>query len=187
MLSLKYLCLLVLLFIHDVHSIATTEPFTAKVVGVQDGDTIKVLKDKKIFVVRLADIDCPEKKQPFGNVAKKFTSDFCFGKEVIIQPTRKPDRYKRIIAIVRVDSISLNQELIKNGLAWHFIQYSKDSLLAALEKQARASKQGLWKDKSPTPPWEWRQHKKMTVQSVYPFVMIPVLFFPTLHFNNKTS
>ncbi len=185
MLSPKYLCLLVLLFIGDTHFI--TEPFTAKVIGVQDGDTIKVLKGKKTFVIRLADIDCPEKKQPFGNVAKKFTSDLCFGKEVRIIPTRKPDRYKRIIATVWIDTISLTKELVKSGLAWHFTNYSKDPLLAKLEQQARANKQGLWKDQNPTPPWEWRQPKKAAVQDVLPSPVIPLLVLPKLLFTYKAQ
>ncbi|MGB5317374.1 MAG: thermonuclease family protein [Robiginitalea sp.] len=47
--------------------------------------------------------------------------------------------------------------VLKAGLAWHFRRYSKDEKLQALEDQARAEKVGLWKDKNPIPPWEWRR------------------------------
>ena len=49
--------------------------FEGKVVGISDGDTIKVLKDGKQAKVRLAAIDCPEKKQPYGQKANQFTAD----------------------------------------------------------------------------------------------------------------
>jgi len=53
-----------------------------KVVGVTDGDTIKVLKDGKQVKIRLASIDCPEKSQPYGRAAKKFTAGLVAGKIV---------------------------------------------------------------------------------------------------------
>ena len=51
-----------------------TDTFTAKVVGVKDGDSIVVLRDKDEVVIRLLDIDCPELSQAFGRQAKKRTS-----------------------------------------------------------------------------------------------------------------
>lgn len=52
-----------------------------KVIGIKDGDTFVLLMGGKEQVVRLAHIDCPEKKQPFGNNAKQFASGVCFGKK----------------------------------------------------------------------------------------------------------
>jgi len=50
--------------------------FPGKVVGITDGDTVKVLRtDTHIQVkIRLASIDTPEKKQAYGQKAKKFTA-----------------------------------------------------------------------------------------------------------------
>ena len=36
----------------------------------------------------------------------------------------------------------------------------QDKTLAALEKDAKAKREGLWADSSPVPPWEWRNRKR---------------------------
>jgi endonuclease YncB( thermonuclease family) len=44
---------------------------TAKVVGIKDGDTVVILeKNNTQKTLRLAEVDCPESKQPFGKNAK---------------------------------------------------------------------------------------------------------------------
>ena len=70
-----------------------------KVVSVTDGDTIKVLRDGKQVKIRLAAIDCPEKGQPYGQAAKKFTANLVAGKVVKVWPT-DTDRYGRTVAFV---------------------------------------------------------------------------------------
>lgn len=69
---------------------AAAETLTGKVVGIADGDTVTVLVDgHKQVKVRLHGVDCPERGQPFGNRAKQFTSEMCFGKSVTVRvPTR---------------------------------------------------------------------------------------------------
>lgn len=150
----KYLFFVLLLL--GCNNSKLADNFIAKVVGVKDGDTIEVLIEKQTIIVRLSDIDCPEKSQPFGSAAKKFTSEFCFGKEVKIISNGKFDRYKRLIATVTIDDISLNKQLVINGLAWHFTKYSDNIEFTEIEEQARLNKVGLWADNDPTPPWEWR-------------------------------
>jgi micrococcal nuclease len=130
-----------------------------KVVSVTDGDTIKVLKDGIQVKIRLAAIDCPEKGQPYGQAAKKFTANLVAGKSVKVWPT-DTDRYGRTIAFVFVGSTDLNKELLKAGLAWHYKQYSRDPELAKLEFEARSKKVGLWKEPDQIAPWEWRKMKR---------------------------
>jgi micrococcal nuclease len=98
--------------------------WSGKVIGVADGDTITVLSDKRPLKIRLYGIDCPEKRQPFGKRAKQFTSDLVFGKVVDIEPIAI-DRYGRTVAFVRVGNLSVNEELIKEGLAWVYLSYCK--------------------------------------------------------------
>lgn len=129
-----------------------------KVVGIKDGDTIELLKDGQTEIVRLAEVDCPEKAQAFGKKAKQFTSDLCFGKYVKLHGDSKRDQYKRIVATVIIDdTINLNSELLKAGYAWHFKRYSNNNEYALLEETARQQRIGLWADPNPVAPWEWRK------------------------------
>jgi endonuclease YncB( thermonuclease family) len=55
---------------------------------------------------------------------------------------------------------SLNRLLIRDGFAWHYKKYSDDASLAELENKACRSKTGLWQDKNPIAPWDWRHGKR---------------------------
>ncbi|MCL6296267.1 thermonuclease family protein [Jejuia spongiicola] len=136
-----------------------------KVVAITDGDTFKLLtKDSTLIKVRVANIDCPERKQPFSAKAKQFTSDVIFSKNVKLEHLKK-DRYGRFICnVIYNDSLNLSHELIKQGLAWHYVKYSKDKHLQDLENEAKSNKIGLWQDKNVVPPWEWRENKKKKVK-----------------------
>ena len=114
-----HLLLLPLLFV-----VIDTDTFTAKVVGVKDGDSIVVLRDKEEVVIRLLDIDCPELSQAFGRQAKKRASDLCFGKTVTLKATGK-DRYDRTLAhVILPGGKELNRELVASGLAWWYREES---------------------------------------------------------------
>src|SRR6476660_9225709 len=117
--------------------------FTGKVVGVIDGDTVDVMHNGQAERIRLNGVDCPEKRQAFGSKAKLFTSEMVFGKEVTVQGYRL-DRYGRTIGDVLLrDGTNLNRELVKAGLAWRYLKYSKDESLSVLEGEAREAKRGL--------------------------------------------
>lgn len=65
--------LVVLLFSHGV----SAESKAGRVVKVQDGDTLTVLVSRKQVKVRLADIDAPERKQPFGTRSRPSLGQSC--------------------------------------------------------------------------------------------------------------
>lgn len=134
--------------------------FSGRVVGVSDGDTLRVLHSGKTEKIRLNGIDCPEKGQPFGTKAKQFTSAMVFGKEVTIQ-VKDTDKYERTVADVMLpDGRVLNRELVAAGLAWWYRKYSKNESLGQLEADARTARRGLWADPKPVPPWCWRKQQK---------------------------
>lgn len=150
--KLFLLCLLI--------PILTFSQLRGKVINVKDGDTVVVLDSyKEQHIVRVADIDCPEYKQLYSNLAKNFTSDQVFSKEVFIE-IRGKDRYGRTIGLVFYDdNKNLSRELLKKGLAWHYVRYSESPNFSNFEAVARATKIGLWQDNNPVPPWDWRRKK----------------------------
>lgn len=156
-LAVLYLSLLILSCNSSTNDKNLPKNFEGKVVAIKDGDTYNVMCDGKERTIRLEHIDCPEKSQPFGKNAKQFASNLCFGKIAKVVSKGKTDRYKRLIAEVYVDDICVNKELVKNGLAWHFIKYSENKEYAVLEIYARQNKLGLWADTEPIAPWEWRK------------------------------
>lgn len=133
------------------------EPITGKVISISDGDTITIMDSSKTqHKIRLEHIDTPEKKQAFGTKAKQYLSSMIFGKNVKVEIKEK-DRYGRYIGTVFLEKKNINLEMIKAGLAWHYKKYSKDKTFAAAEALARKKKTGLWNDKKPIPPWEFRR------------------------------
>lgn len=149
---------LIIIFIFPFVCYAQT--LSGKAVSITDGDTFKLLtKDSTLVRIRLANIDCPERKQPFSAKAKQFTSDAIFGKHIKLN-VLKQDRYGRLIAYVFYDTKNLSKELLKAGLAWHYVRYSDDDLLQTLEDGAKKDKRGLWIEPNAIAPWEWRSNKK---------------------------
>lgn len=146
--------------------------FTGKVVGVTDGDTIKVLrKDGSSLTpvkVRLDGVDAPESTQPFGTKSKQFASDMVFGKTVTVE-VMDTDRYGRSVGRVHVGGASsptLNEASVRAGMTWWYRQYSpKNATLQYAEAQARAEKIGVWSEPDAQAPWDYR-HGKTKVAKV---------------------
>jgi micrococcal nuclease len=131
-----------------------------KVVGIMDGDTIELLEDRQTTRVRLYGIDAPEKNQDYGTRSRQVASDLAFGKNVQLIEKGK-DRYGRVIGIIILpDGRSLNEEMVRQGYAWHYKEYAKDPVLAQLEVEARQNRRGLWEMPQPTAPWEFRSQRR---------------------------
>jgi endonuclease YncB( thermonuclease family) len=146
------------------------EEIAGHVVGVSDGDTLTMLTEaKKQVKVRLAEIDTPESGQPYGSRAKQALSDLVYRKavRVVVQDT---DRYGRTVGRVYVGTQDINAEMIRQGAAWVYRQYSRDPLLLPIEQEARNAKRGLWAlpEAERTPPWEWRAAERSTPRKAAP-------------------
>ena len=138
------------------------ETVTGLVVGVADGDTITVLDGDKVqHKIRLAGIDAPEKKQPFGNRSKESLSELAYDKTVTVE-TDKRDKYGRQVGKVLVNGQDANLLQVDRGMAWFYRQYQRElspndrRLYEAAEDSAKAERRGLWRDADPMPPWEFR-------------------------------
>lgn len=133
--------------------------YLALVIGIADGDTITVLHDQQQVKIRLAEIDAPEKAQPFGSVSKQSLSELCFGKQAEVSPMAQ-DRYGRTVAHISCSGINANTEQVERGMAWVYDRYVTDYSLYAVQDGAKAARRGLWGGSEPTPPWEWRRSNK---------------------------
>lgn len=133
-------------------------PLLCLVVAISDGDTLKVrCPDQPQQVVRLAEIDAPEKAQPFGQRSKQALSDLCFQVQAELEP-QKLDRYGRTVGRVSCRGQDASAAQVGAGMAWVYRKYAPaGSPLVELEAEARNAQRGLWSDREPVPPWEWRK------------------------------
>lgn len=139
--------------------VASADSISCRVVGISDGDTFTCLDaNKRQIKVRMAEIDTPESKQPFGTRSKQALSALVFGQSVrlVAQDT---DRYGRTVARAFVGGTDVNRELVRQGAAWVYRNYLRDCSLIAVEDDARKAKRGLWAlpETERMPPWEWRR------------------------------
>lgn len=132
------------------------DPFSGRVVGIADGDTLTVLADGTPHKIRLAEIDAPEKKQAFGERAKLSLSDLCFNASAEVFPATT-DRYGRTVARVSCAGTDASLYQVQHGLAWAYTAYLTDPAIATAEQAARNAGAGLWVDTEPTPPWLYRK------------------------------
>lgn len=133
------------------------------VIKITDGDTINVLDaNKQTHKIRLAGIDAPERRQPYGKAATKFLAKQVSQKSVCIEGD-KLDRYKRLVGVIKYEDRDINLELVKAGYAWHYKKYQREQtpadrvLYSNAELQARSDAIGLWSEPNPINPSDWRK------------------------------
>jgi endonuclease YncB( thermonuclease family) len=132
---------------------------TGKVVKVSDGDTLTLLVERKQVKVRLIEIDAPESKQAFGARSRQSLGEMCAGQQATVRYSQQ-DKYGRVLGRVQCQGLDANAEQVRRGMAWVYDRYVTDRSLYALQNDARAAHLGLWADKRPTAPWDWRKHKR---------------------------
>lgn len=146
----------------------SAELISGRVIAVASGDTITILNSNNTkYKIRLSGIDAPEKAQPYGIASRKSLSDLVNGKEVDVEWLKLEKKHKRAVGKVLLNGVDINLEQIKLGMAWFFLHYqneqpSQDRIdyenaqISAEDKQI-----GLWVDKNPTPPWEFRKQGRI--------------------------
>lgn len=131
------------------------------VVSIQDGDTLRarcgVAGAWRQERVRVLAIDAPESRQAFGQRARQNLARLCFR-----QPARLyrlgHDHYGRTLAHVRCQGQDAAASQVRAGLAWVYAPQARQyPQLVALQRQARASRKGLWAQPRPQAPWDYRQ------------------------------
>ena len=133
-------------------------------VRIADGDTLTLLTlEKEQVKVRLAEIDTPEKGQPYYQKAKQALADRVFRQNIQVEIVDW-DRYGRAVGKIILDGENVNAWMVAEGHAWVYRQYSKDPALLDLEAVAKESGLGLWAlpEAERIPPWEWRRGVRNT-------------------------
>jgi endonuclease YncB( thermonuclease family) len=138
---------------------AQAELLSGTVVAVLDGDTLTIVDaQKRRHRVRLAEVDAPESKQPFGARSGRSLHGLCFGKAAQVEWRTKEKN--RTIGQVTCAGIDVAAEQVRRGMAWVSPKFTRPgSPLYELEAYARLRGTGLWADPKATPPWEWRAQK----------------------------
>lgn len=144
------------------------------VIAIADGDTLTArCGDPGAYEqvkVRVAAIDAPEKRQPFGNRSRQALAELTFQKQARLECS-KVDRYKRQVCTVWVapasapdgpKTLDAGLAMLTTGMAWWYRAYAREQTPEArgqyefAEQEAKAKRAGLWADKEPVAPWEWR-------------------------------
>lgn len=163
--------------------IAEAADFSGKVLAVLDGDTLLVLRncegvepkapgtlrrppcgDNRPAKVRLAEIDAPEKAQPYGTASQESLVELVMGKQ-IKAAVRAADDYGRLVATVHADGFNVNHEQVRRGMAWEYSRFHSNRGLMALQHEAQQAKRGLWADEEAVEPSHWRKQHPASAQS----------------------
>ncbi len=135
----------------------------ALVVGIADGDTLTVLADfsggRQQKRLRLTEIDTPERGQPWGARARQALAGKVFQRSVRVA-SEGEDRYGRLLGRVYLGDRDINREMVREGHAWVYRQYSSDARLLQDESVAKEERAGLWslREAERVPPWQWRRN-----------------------------
>lgn len=132
-----------------------------RVVRVADGDTVSILDaNNKQHKIRMYGIDTPERDQPFGRKARQVLADMIADERVGVVIVETDD-YGRIVGTVYHDDTHINAAMVRSGYAWWYRHYAPHSrLLSEAETAAREASLGLWADRDPVPPWDWRRNQR---------------------------
>ena len=157
----------------DLTKAAAPDRWDASVSGparVLDGDTLVIDGTR----VRLEGIDAPESGQqcirsdgaPWdcGADAARALAALTSGRQVHCQGSER-DSYGRLIAVCRMGPLEINAEMVRLGLAWAFVRYSRR--LVGAEYEARRRRLGIWEGDN-EPAWEYRAKSWSQAQAQAP-------------------
>ena len=129
-----------------------------KIKRVVDGDTVHVFYQDEVYKIRLTEIDAPERDQPYGSNSTEYLKGLLKKGRVDVDISGT-DRYGRKLGRLYWQGMDINRELVSAGYAWVYDQYVTDDSFYESQSKARNLKKGLWQDKSPLEPWNWRKLK----------------------------
>ena len=152
----------------------STGVFAAPISGqadVVDGDTLSIRGQSAR--IRLYGVDTPEGQQTCEDAAGKRylcgsraadALSALIGRNGRVSCQEEDrDRYGRIVAVCQANGRDINAELIRQGWALEYKQYS-DGRYSGDEDEAREAKRGLWAGKF-VEPWDWRRGERLSSEA----------------------
>lgn len=164
---LRIFCLGLLLLLS--HTSGLTAPIKSKpqivngyVETVHDGDTITVRVGRKKWRMRLAQIDAPERGQPYGKQSAAVLRSWIHQRQVTLA-WHQYDRYNRPLVSIKFNGRNINAAMVQQGHAWAYQGYVKDTYLYQFQAEAQRLRRGLWAAHYPKPqaPWLWRRGQRL--------------------------
>ena len=145
---------------------ANSSYLPAKIVSIIDGDTIKIDRDGKPVVVRLACIDAPETQQRGGKASSRRLEELIpIGTKIKLRMITE-DRYGRQVAEVYQDDRLINLRMVKDGQAIVYEDYIDPcdaQRYREAQRNAERLEAGVWSLDDPIAPWLYRQGKRPPV------------------------
>jgi endonuclease YncB( thermonuclease family) len=151
-------------------AVAAAATLQAKVVEVPTGNTLVVSNTNRSVRIRLKAVAPPEAGQPFSDAARDHLRALLLEQTVMVDYTHLADRY--LEARVFLNGVDIGSQMLRDGAAWydHATDYeltdSDRDLYAQCEQAARTEKRGLWQDKSPVAPWEYRRIQQAKLDEI---------------------
>lgn len=161
--NIKILFILITLFFTSACVLTSPTLETGRLDRIADGDSFQLILSgsREKIQIRLYGIDAPERGQAHAQKAKNFTKTLLERKELEIDIIEEDDFGRWVANVYLPDGRLANQEIVAAGYAWWFKRYAPhDTTLSRLEQDARNKRLGLWKDKKPIPPWEYRYRRR---------------------------
>lgn len=154
---IAFLALFAISFLLD-YTTANQKEIQGKVIKIYDGDTMTVIVNNEKLSIRMFGIDAPELKQKYGIESRDNLIKMCPLNSNITLQVKDKDKYKRTVAVVICNGHNLNSKQVENGFAWAYTDYSWAFYFK--QKIAESKKIGLWADKTPMNPKNYRKQIK---------------------------
>lgn len=154
---------------------ARAETLTGRVVRIIDGDTITIVdENRRRHLIRIAGIDAPERRQPFGRRSEQNLSRLALERDARLECHKSDSNGERVCKVWVQPSdcqacgktLDLGHAQVIAGLAWWNREHAVDqppedsARYESSESEARLRHRGLWGDPQPVPPWEWLRKKR---------------------------
>ncbi|MEM7772292.1 MAG: thermonuclease family protein [Cyanobacteria bacterium P01_A01_bin.37] len=147
-------------------SSTTADLWRVKDGSIYDGDTLRMVRGSEELKIRFCGIDAPEKDQALGVEARDHLRSLVAQGDgsVMVVPIEE-DRYGRTVAELFIpladgSEIFLNGQMVTDGYAYHYEQYSDSCpnqfVLVEGEAIAQSSRVGVWA-RNYQLPWEYRK------------------------------